>query len=283
MKILRQLATTNLSVQFAEPIKDNKIKVYRISVAKNIIENQHPCEKLEKFLGEQIMVIPSDKLGINLKSHNLDLNEKLNRVVHKALTKKVVGSTLFQTIDRNYYGNGQLEDLFGQLVGVIKRKIMFKDFAGLKINRLALVKNTLLLKVYNFLEKIEYRNCAQIRVTYPAQYISFVVEEKDLQLGIDRVAASIFQMRDNIKASMTPSINSMELADTVGDGIKRFAVFAFVHVDMTTYNLSAQLMKNKIEPEGTLIKLGIVQEGDLGPYISDNDPKKYEIETINVA
>lgn len=286
MKVLRQLPITNLSVQFAEPVKDNKIKVYRVSVAKNIIDNQHPCQKLEKFLGEKIMVIPSTiglKSGIDLQSHNLDLDEGVNAIVHKALTKNVVDTTLFQTVERNYYGSSKFEDLLGQLVGFIRGKILFKNVGGIKINRLALGKNVILTKIASLLEKIEYKNCAPMRKAYPVQYISFVVEEEDLQLGIDRVANSIFNLRDNIKASMTSSIKSMELPDTVGDGIKRFAVFAFVHLDMITYSLLTQLIKNNIEPEAPLIKLGIVNEGETGSYLSKNDPKKYEIETINVA
>lgn len=275
MKKLKAVAVADLSLRFVEKVSDNEFNRYRVAMPRLRMEgyDTDSVKKiLEDHLREEIQIEPvqisrSDRLSMD------DITELVNKdkieIVKHILNKNVINSTLYQDIEVSTKTNKFVDFIYKTIHPYIYKQIIKKG-SVLLINPIPRF----------ILKKIQKRLSIELRSLHPCLYVTVRAEREDLAKAANRIADLVFRFRNSIKASLTNGIKTIQLADTVGDGKERFGVFAMFHMD----NEVAELIKGASEEEKKKKDLILfTEEGDLGIYISDNNPEYYKYNEIKIG
>lgn len=281
------LAVTDLSMKYARRLEGNKILHYRVSAIsrlagiggmgafETVAEYIKQNEGLEAVLVENANKMPTQKGG------PIEVEDMTERVlsalpkVRRALKKRTVTGQLYQYTEPMTLKDRENEatsyvDRQGQTHQVKKtpkwKIIVTQAFYALGLEKL--LPNSI--------------HCAVRRVT-PVSYLTYCYEQPDEAKAISQMQEDLkkLQERNLIMGHLTmPS--TITMADTVGAGIPRKVLFAFVVVNQP--EICRQFNKNPLElsrkPLQDLLGVkGESFEGELGYNIT---PGKYEIEIVDV-
>lgn len=114
------------------------------------------------------------------------------------------------------------------------------------------------------------------RVT-PYVMLGLQVKEHELEQGYALMSEKIEHFGETVKGSIA-GLQKVELADTVGDGHRRYVLWCGLHVSHVVSNLIGTMLKSKDCSSLVLKSNLITSEGEVPPSIS-SDPK---IEVVNI-